>query len=91
MWLQGWYTSMCDGDWEHAFGVKIETLDNPGWSVAIDVNGTNLYDRPFERVQVERDEHDWVFAWVEDWKFNIACGPTSLSEALWIFRKWADA
>lgn len=28
--LQQWYHSMCDGDWEHCYGVKIETSDNPG-------------------------------------------------------------
>ncbi|MFE2849501.1 Imm53 family immunity protein, partial [Streptomyces scopuliridis] len=30
-WLQNWYTQQCDGDWEHEWGVKIATLDNPGW------------------------------------------------------------
>jgi hypothetical protein len=29
-WLQGWYATQCDGDWEHEYGVSIETLDNPG-------------------------------------------------------------
>ena len=29
--LQKWYKSQCNGDWEHSFGIKIETLDNPGW------------------------------------------------------------
>ena len=27
--LQSWYQSQCDGDWEHEFGIRIETLDNP--------------------------------------------------------------
>jgi hypothetical protein len=30
-WLQAWYAEQCDGDWEHQFGVSVETLDNPGW------------------------------------------------------------
>ena len=29
-WLMNWYESNCDGDWEHSYGVKIESLDNPG-------------------------------------------------------------
>jgi len=29
--IQDWYRRQCDGDWEHSYGVKIETLDNPGW------------------------------------------------------------
>jgi len=28
--LQEWYLEQCNGDWEHEFGIKIETLDNPG-------------------------------------------------------------
>ena len=27
-WLEEWYKSQCDGDWEHLFGVEIGTLDN---------------------------------------------------------------
>ncbi len=32
-WIQKWYAKHCNGDWEHFYGVKIETVDNPGWSV----------------------------------------------------------
>lgn len=41
-WLQDWYIQNCDGDWEHCYGIKIETLDNPGWCIDIDLIGTNL-------------------------------------------------
>lgn len=34
-WLQEWYIQNCDGDWEHCYGIKIGTLDNPGWSIDI--------------------------------------------------------
>ena len=37
--LQRWYVSRCDGEWEHGMGVRIETLDNPGWQVVIDSGG----------------------------------------------------
>ena len=88
MWLQGWYAAMCDGDWEHEHGVHIETLDNPGWRLRLSLQGSNLVDKPFHRVEVQRDEHDWVHAWVNESTFEAACGPTNLSEALWIFREW---
>ncbi|GHB54781.1 hypothetical protein GCM10010331_48120 [Streptomyces xanthochromogenes] len=29
--LQSWYSAQCNGDWEHEWGIKIDTLDNPGW------------------------------------------------------------
>lgn len=35
--LQDWYCSQCNGDWEHGYGVSIETLDNPGWSLKIEL------------------------------------------------------
>lgn len=65
MWLQGWYTAHCDGDWEHDEGIRIGTLDNPGWSLRIRLTDTAWETKPFERVKVERDEHDWVNAWVD--------------------------
>ncbi|MFJ5673999.1 Imm53 family immunity protein [Streptomyces sp. NPDC093097] len=34
--LTAWYTCQCDGDWEHEYGIRIETLGNPGWSVEIE-------------------------------------------------------
>jgi Immunity protein 53 len=45
--LQQWYQSQCNGDWEHTYGVKIDTLDNPGWSVTIELADTYLYGRTF--------------------------------------------
>ena len=33
--LQQWYQSKCDGTWEHMYGVEIDTLDNPGWTVSL--------------------------------------------------------
>lgn len=56
-WLQGWYTSMCDGDWEHGNGVTIETIDNPGWRLRVQVSDTGLETKSFDRIRVERDEH----------------------------------
>jgi hypothetical protein len=37
-WLQRWFSSRCDGQWEHEKGVGIETVDNPGWRVIIDID-----------------------------------------------------
>ena len=40
--LAKWYTAQCNGEWEHSCGLKIDTLDNPGWIVTIDLKG-NLW------------------------------------------------
>lgn len=46
-WIQEWYKSNCDGYWEHMYGVKIDTLDNPGWIVHIDLIDTPLEQKEF--------------------------------------------
>lgn len=39
--LERWYIEQCNGDWEHEFGIKIDTLDNPGWMIKIDLADTD--------------------------------------------------
>ncbi|MFD7844827.1 immunity 53 family protein [Nocardia sp. NPDC059764] len=90
-WLQSWYAAQCDGDWEHGWGLRIETLDNPGWLVKIDLEKTDLADQEYPRQQIDRSEHDWVHAWTAGQTFHLACGPRNLTEALALFRVWASA
>lgn len=89
--LQEWYLSRCDGEWEHSFGIEIETLDNPGWGVRIDLSDTGLEARPFEGIKVERADDDWVHAWVEDGRWRGACSPLALDELLSLFLAWAES
>lgn len=35
--LLRWYDAHCDGEWEHRYGFRIETADNPGLIVTLDV------------------------------------------------------
>ncbi|MDP8910052.1 MAG: immunity 53 family protein, partial [Chloroflexota bacterium] len=56
--------AQCDGDWEHSYGVEICTLDNPGWSVKVDLQGTELKAGAFQRNEVHRSEDDWCVTWV---------------------------
>jgi hypothetical protein len=89
-WLQAWFTMQCNGDWEHQQGIQIGTLDNPGWTLRVDLAGTSMEDEPFERVDLNRAEHDWYECWVEDSMFHAVCGPLNLSEAIHTFRTWCD-
>jgi hypothetical protein len=59
-WLENWYTDNCDGDWEHCYGIKITTLDNPGWAIDIRLEGTHLEDINFETLKVDRSDLDWL-------------------------------
>ncbi|MGC2476889.1 MAG: immunity 53 family protein [Candidatus Sulfotelmatobacter sp.] len=89
--LELWYASQCNGDWEHSYGVKIGTLDNPGWRVHIDLQGTAGQDAELERVQLARTDTNWIHYRVEKKAFNIACGPTNLTEAVRIFVRWFES
>jgi hypothetical protein len=57
--LTGWYQAQCNGDWEHQYGVRIETLDNPGWLVKIDLVGTSLEAARFRPVCRNTDDAGW--------------------------------
>jgi hypothetical protein len=89
-WLQAWYLKQCDGDWEHGYGVKIDTLDNPGWSVSISLIGTELERRTFNEISREASETDWIKCWLDDNCFEAVGGPLNLPEILDVFRKWAS-
>lgn len=88
--LERWYAARCDGEWEHGYGISVETLDNPGWRVRIDLHGTNKASARLDRVVLERSEKDWIQYWVDKAQFNIACGALNLSESLAIFLQWFD-
>lgn len=89
--LISWYSSHCDGGWEQSFGIKIDTLDNPGWSLRIDLAETELAGRPFEPIHRGDSESDlnWVHCKVEAEQFVALGGPSSLPELLEIFLRWA--
>jgi hypothetical protein len=89
-WLQAWYAAQCDGDWEHGYGLLIETLDNPGWFLRVDLAGTALSGRIFDRREIHRSEHDWLSVQLVDNRFEAACGPLNLGEAVHEFRLWAE-
>ena len=89
--LQEWYLAQCDGDWEHDFGIQIDTLDNPGWQIRVDTSGTNVEGREFDRVQIERSAADWIQGWVEENTWHAACGPLNLDEVLAIFARWVGS
>ena len=89
--LEQWYAGQCNGDWEHRYGVRIDTLDNPGWSIEIDLRDTRKQTCVLERQKIDRTEKDWIQYWIEKQQFRIACGPLNLSEAAEIFVRWFES
>jgi Immunity protein 53 len=89
--LQQWYASNCNGDWEHGYGIEIDTLDNPGWHLRIELNETNLENHSFTSIQIENNEHDWYTCKVEKNKFEAFGDPYKLTELIKIFLDWAKS
>ncbi|MGB7128768.1 MAG: immunity 53 family protein [Candidatus Rhabdochlamydia sp.] len=89
LWLQQWYQDNCDGDWEHTYGVSLENIDNPGWSLIIDLNETDLEYANFQEIKIDRSEEDWILCTVKNTKFEGRCGVRNLPEVLKVFRHWA--
>ena len=89
-WVQKWYAAQCDGDWEHQNGVSIGTLDNPGWSVAIDLRGTDLEATAFAEVARLEPKRAWIACKVEGNQWKGAGGPHMLAEILATFVRWVQ-
>ena len=75
--LQRWYKSQCDGDWEHSFGIKIQTLDNPGWTITIDLEESSLESLELN-LNEDNGEFDWYFIKASDKKYEAAGDPDKL-------------
>ncbi len=89
-WLEEWYKSQCVNDWQHFYGVKIETLDNPGWSVTIDLADTALEDKTFEEYEVTNSDDDWIHCRVKAEHFEGFGDPSKLKEIILKFMEWTQ-
>ena len=91
--IQEWYSSQCNEDWEHTYGITISNIDNPGWLVEIELTDTELYGVPFQEFQrgLSESEPDWVSCKSDGVKFVGACGARNLEEVLVRFLDWAES
>jgi hypothetical protein len=91
----------CDGEREHWYGITIQTTDNPGWWVKVDLTGTVLAMRRFERVAEGVDNNGypsaprWLHCQVSDCQvsghvWHGAGDVSRLEEIVSRFLRWAD-
>ncbi|WP_407560094.1 Imm53 family immunity protein [Streptomyces sp. 184] len=80
--LGTWYAEQCDGDREHEFGVKIETLDNPGWLIQVDLPGTSKEGVTLAPELAEETDGSWLHSSADGSILRIACGPKDLERAV---------
>jgi len=95
--LQEWYASQCNGDWEHSYGVAIGTLDNPGWSLEVELTQSELDGKQLDTVthgtpasSIE-ESGDWFVCETKNNKFMAHGGPQKLDEMIGVFLKWAGS
>lgn len=91
LWLQKWYQSHCNGDWEHDQRIRISTIDNPGWSITINLIDTELEDKQFIDAEKDLSETDWYMCFIKSKKFEGVGSSENLPEILKIFRKWVES
>ncbi|MCO5160825.1 MAG: immunity 53 family protein [Mesorhizobium sp.] len=91
-WLEDWYSDQCDGDWEHQNGIDIGNIDNPGWTLKVDLTGTSLENIPFEEVLHNYDDEVfWWRCWRDAREFHAVCGARNLRSVIGVFRTWVEA
>lgn len=89
-WLEEWYKSSCNGEWEEDYGIKIQTIDNPGWLVIIDILETDLEEKEFVPLNIDNSDDDWVQCKVEGGQFVGAGDKTKLSYIITQFKEWVE-
>ena len=88
--LEQWYLAQCNGEWEHGYGLRIDTIDNPGWSVHINIACTPLSGRKFTKVETDiDDDHVWMVCEVKKGEFVGHGGALMLHRIIEVFLDWA--
>ena len=76
--------------------MKIGTLDNPGWSIEINLHDTTLAGKTFQEhtygvgKDAETNGDEWLACKVEDHVFKGFGGPFKLEEMIEVFLDWAQ-
>jgi len=86
-WLENWFSSHCNGDWEHENPLIIQSTSNPGWSIIINLSETYLQDLDIEYFLIETSETEWYGYSIKNEQFKAAGDPTKLHFLLELFKK----
>jgi hypothetical protein len=86
-WLQRFYQEQANGDWEHTYGIKIETVDNPGWWICIDLADTDYADLHDISLTETVTDSDWYFYRFANKQFTASGDLSKLEFLLCKFRE----
>jgi hypothetical protein len=90
--LQRWLLENCGDDPPEGL-ISIESTDDPGWSVLVDLSHTPLAERPFDPVEEDEDPAAglrWISCSVYDGMWSGVCDAGQLPRVLDIFLDWAN-
>ncbi len=90
LWFSEWYRNHCFGNLKNERRLSLGTLDNPGWSLKINLEDTELKGKKFQSIKVDRTEDNWICCFLKNNKFIGVGGPLNLSEIFYIFINWAE-
>lgn len=90
VWLEEWYKYNCDGWWEHSYGIEIETLDNPGWHVKIDISETDYADLKPKELSQYIANNNWIKCSINNGVFNGFGDCMKLAMIIQTFKKWIE-
>ena len=95
--LERWYESRCDGQWEHEKGVSIQSSDNPGWWVRIDIDKEptrsggdqvlEILGEPPSEKNGNIGSKRWMLCQVREGKFDAAGDAMQLRSIISCFRE----
>lgn len=95
--IMEWYSAHCDGDWEHQKGLSLQTLDNPGWLLKVNLVGTNLENATMVPISEGCDEsshpegEEWIDCRIQDKEFVGASDPAQVPRLITIFSSLIDS
>jgi|HubBroStandDraft_1064217.scaffolds.fasta_scaffold273794_1 hypothetical protein len=90
-WLEDWYQSQCNGDWENSRGMRLESLNDPGWRLTIHLDGTSAANSRPQQLNLDTPCGEWINCSISEDRFQGSGDPRKLEQIIGIFRHWVDA
>lgn len=89
-WLDGWYQRQCNGEWEHTQGVRLKSLDDPGWHLTINLAGTSAVNARPQQLRLDTQSGGWLACSIAGECFEGSGDPRKLEQIIGVFRRWVE-
>ncbi len=91
-WLQDWYIQECINNKNCISDeiINIDTIDNPGWHIRINIKATKLARRILDEINFDNGDDDWVFIKLNTGVFEGVGDKSKLVFILQFFKAWCQ-